>query len=151
MKIRNGFVSNSSSSSFIALGFSIKENSSLYKDILLTLGVDEIEFDNKVSEYIKRYNDNEDTAIRDVFYEEYDNLLDKEDIMILSGSEGGVGEDDEVIALMLAEANESSGGCFSSGEVVLNDDDSDYRKIKEIKDKICPDAKIRILYGTRNC
>jgi hypothetical protein len=147
MKIRQGFVSNSSSSSFVALGFSFDDkDSGIYRKMAISLGAEE-EFNKEMeeyaaSEYYKEENIPE--AERETFCWE----IDKKGIRVLTGSQDGVGEDDSVVALMLAETD---GSYFDSGEIVCDESDSDYLRIKELKDKVSPEAKIRIIYGTRSC
>ena len=73
MKIRNGFVSNSSSSSFILKGFVIPRESINYEEIMKKFDFD---YQPIVDEYVEKYsyNDRQD-AIRDVYWDKFDNIL----------------------------------------------------------------------------
>ncbi len=151
MKIRNGFVSNSSSSSFVALGFSIGESSLPFRDLVIALGASEKEVDETIKEH---HNDDEsmdEHSIKDALWDILYNFGKKEHFRILAGDEDGVDKDDQVIALMLAETDSYGEFYFSQGEVFLDDSDCDYHKIKEIRDRVAINAPIRVLYGTRCC
>jgi len=151
MKIRNGFVSNSSSSSFIALAFDVKNVESPFEKIADMLG-EKKDFDKKVQEYLSRdyySEDDMDEIHREVYWE-----LDIErskGVRLLQGSEDGVGKDEKVLAIMVAETDSYGGGDFSDGEIVLDDSNSDYIMAKELRDVINPEASIKIKYGTRCC
>jgi len=152
MKIRSGFVSNSSSSSFIALGFSIEANPESYKDLLVAAGttteeIDKILKENK--EYCEKhgYRQDEYEALHELVYD----LGRDQGVHLLRGGEDGVREDDNVIALMLAETDDYNGGCFDRGEIICDESNEDYRKVSKLKDNLKIDAPIRILYGTRCC
>jgi hypothetical protein len=156
MKIRQGFVSNSSSSSFIALGFSIEGESKPYRDILVALGQTEEALDAIIQKEKTRYTDEdwsyeEDELIREALHDEIYNLGKEEHIRILYGSEDGVPEDDRIVALILMETDSYDGGYFSQGEVIMDERDEDYSKIAELRDKVSPDEEIRVIYGTRCC
>ncbi len=152
MKIRNGFVSNSSSSSFIALGFSIKDSHLPFRDLVIALGHPEKEVDNLIEECRRDGEEEMDEhMVKDALWDVLYNFGKEAHIRILAGGEDGVGEDDEVITLILAETDSYDGGYFGQGEITLNDSDADYSKIKKIRDRISPDAEIRVLYGTRCC
>jgi len=151
MKIRQGFVSNSSSSSFIALAFSVENEKSPFEKLATFFGKKE-DFNKEVEkEMSKEYNKEEDRDCveQDVFCWSL-GLEEKHDIRVLSGSEDGVGEDDRVVALMLAETDLDSGD-FGEGEVSFNEDDENFKKVTKMRDAVNTAAEIRVIYGTRCC
>ena len=158
MKIRQGFVSNSSSSSFVALGFSIDQEEKPYKDILIATGSTEEDIDAIIQKEKDRYAKNdwnweedEQSHIQDILWDKVYEMGREDNIRILYGSEDGVDSDDKVIALMLMETDDYDGGCMGQGELVCDESDEHYRRISELRDEIAPDASIRILFGTRCC
>lgn len=151
MKIRQGFVSNSSSSSFVALGFSIGKSSLSFRDLVIALGSTAEEVDELIERDKEDGKEMDEHQIKDALWDLLYNFGKKEHFRLLAGSEDGVDDDDEVVALMLAETDSYGDFYFSQGEVVLNDSDCDFTKIKGIRDKVAPEAEIRILYGTRCC
>lgn len=156
MKIRQGFVSNSSSSSFIALGFSIEDNSKPYKEILIALGKTKEELDAIIQKEKERYEKHEwsydeDEIIREALDDKIYHMGRENHIRLLKGSEDGVKEDDSVVALILAETDSDGCESFPGGEVICDDSDADYAKIRDLRDAVSPESPIRVLYGTRCC
>ena len=152
MKIRSGFVSNSSSSSFIALSFSIKDVEEKYKKFLLAVEwMTEEELAEAIKKEQEKYSLDYENALREVFGEHGFDIGKKEFIRLLEGSEDGVGKDNEVVAMMLAETDSYDGGYFDEGEISLNESCEEFCRIKELRDKINPNADIKVIYGTRCC
>lgn len=150
MKIRTGFVSNSSSSSFIALAFTISSGFSTYRDLAIICGASEEEFDKKVAASMQKYDMKKDDAIREVCWCDYDDMLNEKGITILNGFDDGLKDKNgQAVALILAETSEYNGGRFDSGEVMMDKSDDKYASICELRDKINPSESIRIIYGTR--
>jgi len=151
MKIRNGFVSNSSSSSFIALGFSIEAEEKPYKEILIALGSSEEEIDKLIKEEKEKYDWDEEFMVREALDSKIYDLGEEKGIRILYGSEDGVKEDDKVIAAIIEETDSDGSYYFPPGEIMLNDSNQYYRKIMELHNALSSKSPIRILYGTRSC
>ena len=114
MKIRQGFVSNSSSSSFVALGFSINQEDKPCREILIATGSTVEEIDAIIQKEKDRYaeggwdwDDEENT--REALWDKMYDMGKEENVRILYGSEDGVDEDDKVIALMLMETDDYDG------------------------------------------
>jgi len=149
MKIRQGFVSNSSSSSFVALGFRIKDGKEPYRELAVALGKEE-EFNASIKKNTEDYNYDIEDAEREAFC--YDIGIQEEfGVMILAGSEDGVG-DKTVIAYMVAETDSYSGGDFDGdGEIALDDGNVGYSTLQTLQEAVGGDEEIKIYYGTRCC
>lgn len=152
MKIRNGFVSNSSSSSFLAIGFSVKDVESVGKLFLLEVGeMTTEEYSSKVAEQQEKYNFEYKDACNEIFWDSCYSIAKEKGVRFLNGNEDGVDRDDKVIAVILTETD-SDGGCFyESGEISFDEDNEYFVKAKNLRDKINPDANIKVIYGTRCC
>ena len=152
MKIRSGFVSNSSSSSFIAIGFSVKDIASIKKLFLLEVGeITEEEYASKVEEQQEKYNFDYEDARNEIFWDSRYQIAKDKGIRFLNGSEDGVNSGDKVIAVILTETD-SDGGCFyHCGEIAFDEDNEHFVKAKKLRDKINPGATIKVLYGSRCC
>ena len=151
MKIRNGFVSNSSSSSFIAIGFSVKEVETAEKLFLLEAGgMTEEEYFAEIKKQ-EEYNFSYEDACNEVFWDKRWGIGRDKGIRFLCGSEDGVDKDDKVVAVIITETD-SDGGCFyECGEISFDEDNEDFVKAKKIRDKMNPGATIKVLYGSRCC
>lgn len=104
-------------------------------------------FDIEVRQYMEKYKADKEEALHEVFYKDG---FSGSELRNLRGGEDGVGENDNVIAFMVAETNE--GGYFEDcGEIVYDDSGWHYKRISEIRNKIAPDEKIRIFYGVQYC
>lgn len=132
MKIRNGFVSNSSSSSFVLRGFVIDEKDFDYKKMgrLITSGYDEM-----WEEYVEEYG--EDAEEYDFFLESIDNS----DIHVGFGTEGGAPSEDKVIVgeLFATDTDE----CFSYEEIDLVMSE----QLQEIKDAFDIKDDLKVIIG----
>ena len=162
MKIRLGFVSNSSSSSFVAIGFSLpeKENKNIYLNFLMKVtNLSQQEIKDKISkmyrdEKYKEIQDNSEEMFklaRELFYEEfyaeYNNLEEYNEIKILDDTEVGA----------------PRGQIFLGFDIMESKDEGDIQEriaplskytslLNQIKDKLgINDSEIKILTGTRMC
>ena len=152
MKIRNGFVSNSSSSSFIAIGFSVKDVESSEKLFLLeAAGMTTEEYDAAVADQQEKYNFDLKDACNEVFWDKLSEIGQDKGIRFLRGSEDGVDRGDKVIAVIITETDSGGGYFYQSGEISFDEDNEYFIKAKQIRDKMNPDATIKVIYGTRCC
>lgn len=136
-KYRLGFVSNSSSSSFVVKGYLLpKDNFDYHK---MTEIMDKFEFD---------YGDNlEEDNIKDIFYNYFlDELRDKELFMSYYTEDGSPDDDTIIIGKLLAETD-SEDMYFNT--MVLDLEDTP--ELKQIKEKMNIDTPIKIIVGTRYC
>ena len=149
MKFRLGFVSNSSSSSFVAMGFKIKDGEEPYRELAIALGEEE-EFNKAVKKNQEDYNYDLRDAEREAFSWEI-GIEEKYGIRILAGSEDGVGNR-TVVAYMIAETDSYSGGDFDGdGSIELDDTNPAYTTLLKLQEAVGGDEKIKIFYGTRCC
>ena len=148
MKIRTGFVSNSSSSSFIAVGFSIKGVSK--KDLIEKI------FDQDAEKLFEESGEkNKEYFFNDLFYDlfyENDYKLDEYDIEIANGTEGGLTDNDDVVIMQLlspkSSMEELSDGSFGAEDILSLRNGF----LKDLMKKFDVDeAKAKIYYGTRLC
>lgn len=137
MKFRLGFVSNSSSSSFVVKGFLLpKEDFNHNKMIEI---MDKFEFD---------YGDNlEEDNIKDIFYNYFlDELRDKKMFMSYYEEDGSPDDDTIIIGELLADIDSSEGYIPTT---VIDTEPSP--KLDSIKEKMGIDSPIKIIVGTRCC
>ena len=168
MKIRNGFVSNSSTSSFVAIGFNLagkgKPKPKL-SDVIKKIGYsfeNEIKnFEKEIREKINNGNtywteeklrkeisdahENPDEFMRNYFY---DTILDKLKLDILDNNEQGVSNDDFVIAYILAETEDDT---YSLDEraITLNSFQKEFSEVENLRKKISPESELTLYTGTR--
>jgi len=127
MKIRNGFVSNSSSSSFVAVGFDISKLDR--KKVLEAMD-------------ITIRDPKDDDMIREDIHEgAYDIGLH-----ILQGEEDGVEKDAIVLCDFIADGDE-----YETTKTPLASVEKNFSILKEIKDKIDPEAELFMYSGIRMC
>lgn len=137
MKIRTGFVSNSSSSSFIVKGFLLSKEDFNYKKMIEIM--DKFEFN---------YGDDlEEDNIKDIFYNYFiQELRDKKMFMSYYAEDGSPDDNTIIIGELLAEIDYEEGYLETS---VLDLETSP--KLDEIKEKMEIDSPIKIIIGTRCC
>jgi hypothetical protein len=135
MKIRNGFVSNSSSSSFICVGINLnKFSDDQKKEFLKEHDVD-----------ISNIND-EDDDLNDLFSELCWDIRRETGFCILSGIDDGIEEDGMVFGKMIAEGDDIDN--LPSESFSLND----LNNIgNEVKKEFNIDGEVKLFVGTRAC
>lgn len=131
MKIRQGFVSNSSGSSFVCYGYETKEKD-LSKDILIKLCEAFIDDKDVLNEATEKLNE-EELELYEIF--EY---LEKGDLFVLyCGEEGRY-------YFGLGESCSSEEGGLGISSISLNGNKKLFNKLK----KIFPTKKLGLYYGT---
>ncbi len=140
MKFRNGFVSNSSTSSFVLVGFELsngvgEEGSEKMKKLLIDL----YNVEPSTLEGI------EDYELADDFYTK--SRSGENGITILSGSDMGVG-DSTVIGVMLGETDSYDTFYLPDYVVSFSKIEEDLKEIRKI---VGEDSEIRIYCGSKMC
>lgn len=137
MKLRLGFVSNSSSSSFVVKGFLLPKDNFDYNKMIEIM--DKFEFDYG--------EDLEEDNIKDIFYNYFlDKLRDKKMFMSYYEEDGSPDDDTIIIGELLADIDSSEGYIPTT---VIDTEPSP--KLDSIKEKMCIDSPIKIIVGTRCC
>lgn len=137
MKIRSGFVSNSSSSSFVVKGYLLPKDSFDYNKMIEIM--DKFEFDYG--------EDLDEDTIKDIFYWEFTDMLSSKNIYIGTNTEDGCPDDDTLmIGELLAEVDDE-GGYFDTMVLDLENSPS----LEDLKEKLDINAPIKIIVGTRCC
>lgn len=137
MKIRSGFVSNSSSSSFVVKGYLLPKDNFDYNKMIEIM--DKFEFDYG--------EDLDEDTIKDIFYWEFTDMLSSKDIYIGTNTEDGCPDDDTLmIGELLAEVDDE-GGYFDTMVLDLENSPS----LEDLKEKLDINAPIKIIVGTRCC
>lgn len=139
MKIRSGFVSNSSSSSFIVKGFMLDSKKYTYTEIMKRFGY-------LTEEIIKKATENGKYTWEDVEYETFWDFRDEnEDIKVLEGYEDDIDDGYIFIGEKLFDSDESY-----LPKMTLKAIDSDITK--KIREKLdLQDEELVIACGTRAC
>lgn len=139
MKIRSGFVSNSSSSSFIVKGFMLDSKKYTYTEIMKRFGY-------LTEELIKKATENGKYTWEDVEYETFWDFRDEnEDIKVLEGYEDDIDDGYIFIGEKLFDSDESY-----LPKMTLKAIDSDITK--KIREKLdLQDEELVIACGTRAC
>ena len=137
MKIRAGFVSNSSSSSFVVKGYLLPKDNFDYNKMIEIMNKFEFDYGEDLDE----------DTIKDIFYWEFTDMLSSKNIYISTSTEGGCPDDDTLmIGELLAEADDE-GGYFDT--MVLDSENSPL--LEDLKEKLDINAPIKIIVGTRYC
>ena len=137
MKIRTGFVSNSSSSSFVVKGYLLPKDNFDYNKMIEIMNKFEFDYGEDLDE----------DTIKDIFYWEFADMLSSEKIYIGTNTENGCPDNDTLmIGELLAEADDE-GGYFDT--MVLDSENSPL--LEDLKEKLDINAPIKIIVGTRYC
>lgn len=137
MKIRSGFVSNSSSSSFVVKGYLLPKDNFDYNKMIEIMNKFEFDYGEDLDE----------DTIKDIFYWEFADMLSSEKIYIGTNTENGCPDNDTLmIGELLAEADDE-GGYFDT--MVLDSENSPL--LEDLKEKLDINAPIKIIVGTRYC
>ena len=137
MKIRTGFVSNSSSSSFVVKGYLLPKDDFDYNKMIEIMNKFEFDYGEDLDE----------DTIKDIFYWEFADMLSSEKIYIGTNTEDGCPDNDTLmIGELLAEADDE-GGYFDT--MVLDSENSPL--LEDLKEKLDINAPIKIIVGTRYC
>lgn len=137
MKIRSGFVSNSSSSSFVVKGYLLPKDNFDYNKMIEIMNKFEFDYGEDLDE----------DTIKDIFYWEFTDMLSSEKIYIGTNTEDGCPDNDTLmIGELLAEVDDE-GGYFDT--MVLDSENSPL--LEDLKEKLDINAPIKIIVGTRCC
>ena len=93
MKVRVGFVSNSSTSSFVAVGFNLKDTGMEDKEIFEVLGCD---FKEKYENFDRKDSYTYEEFVNDYFWE----MIEETGFQYLNNSEDGVEDGDKIIDIV---------------------------------------------------
>lgn len=137
MKIRAGFVSNSSSSSFVVKGYLLPKDNFDYNKMIEIMNKFEFDYGEDLDE----------DTIKDIFYWDFADMLSSGKIYIGTNTEDGCPDNDTLmIGELLAEADDE-GGYFDT--MVLDLENSPL--LEDLKEKLDINAPIKIIVGTRCC
>jgi len=138
MKIRKGFVSNSSSCSFVVAGYEVKKDDNILFDMVSKM------YPKETEEYIKKYPDWSKYEIATSIIDMYGN------IEVLNDIEVGYNSDTHmVIGISLAEGDDCN--MFDNNEYSFNDIAKLIKDIGESLKKCGVDRKKVIVTGVRMC
>ena len=138
MKIRSGFVSNSSSSSFIILGFSTADMDLSRREILDKIAGKE-KVDEEISKRVEEWKFTEEEALDDAFYDLTYIIQNCKELPITFL------EDREVIGLKIAEGHDD-GELLQNGSLSLMDMIVKAEQIRDLLN-IDNDIEWKIFYG----
>ena len=137
MKIRSGFVSNSSSSSFVVKGYLLPKDNFDYNKMIEIMNKFEFDYGEDLDE----------DTIKDIFYWEFTDMLSSKNIYIGTNTEDGCPDDDTLmIGELLAEVDDED-GYFDTMVLDLENSPS----LEDLKEKLDINAPIKIIVGTRCC
>ena len=147
MKIRTGFVSNSSSSSFVLRGFLIDKDKYTQESLLQLMNI--IPDEDKIQETFERYNyDTREDVIEDMFYDKIYNYFDDMGLFFGLNSEDGCPDEDVyMIGEMLYDSyyNDICDTQIIDGKI-------SNAKLQVIQDKLgLEDSDVKIICGERCC
>jgi len=138
MKIRNGFVSNSSSSSFVVIGFTVDRDKYTLLDIAKVLNPDD--FSEITPELIE-----EDVALKNLLY---DFASGSDSFVIRDNEEDGAPSGKILIGVEIACIDDN--GEIDTIEVDL-ETDADVSLIKNIMSQLEIETSLKVLTGNRVC
>lgn len=146
-KIRQGFVSNSSSSSFILRGFLVDKNKYTQESLLQLMNI--MPDEDKIQETFERYNYNtREDVIEDIFYDKMFNYFDDIDLFFGASSEDGCPDKDVyMIGEMLYDSYYDD-----TCDTQIIDGKLSNAKLQAIQDKLgLEDSDVKIICGERCC
>ena len=164
MKIRTGFVSNSSSSSFVVVGFNINDDSFNIDKAFEALDID---FEKEYESYLQKKKEDADNPdkswVTQEDFEKIKTVIGKEKVKkealveiiteefnfdVLQGSEDGVGDDDIIFCKFIADIQDD----YTEQTITpLSKIEDKFKSLKEIKEKIAPELELNIYSGIRMC
>lgn len=137
MKIRNGFVSNSSSSSFVVKGYLLPKDNFDYNKMIEIMNKFEFDYGEDLDE----------DTIKDIFYWEFTDMLSSKNIYIGTNTEDGCPDNNTLMVGELLAEVDDEGGYFDT--MVLDLENSP--ALEDLKEKLDINAPIKIIVGTRCC
>lgn len=146
-KFRQGFVSNSSSSSFVLRGFLVDKNKYTQESLLQLMNI--MPDEDKIQETFERYNyDTREDVIEDMFYDKMFNYFDDMNLFFGANSEDGCPDEDVyMIGEMLYDSyyNDTCDTQIIDGKI-------SNVKLQAIQDKLgLEDSDVKIVCGERCC
>ena len=178
MKIRTGFVSNSSSSSFVAVGFNLAKDGKTpdFFSILELFGYhfeDELKrFEDDYRKNIEKYKEAEPNSWGRSYYTEeklqneiaeykaepnklmsdafYERIRDEFDFVVMTNTEDGAPTDDDfIICEYLSDF--TSEDYMESNTVPFSQIEKRFEALEELRKRIAPDKEMTLYTGTRMC
>jgi len=148
MKIRTGFVSNSSSSSFVMVGFE-KEAEDKKEIIKLLFNFSEDDFIKEIEKYSYYSKDDKDDKddVKEFCYQFLYEKRDECDFNYLIGQDDGAPKGKMVIGKFLCKLNQDDSYLGKSTTSILDITE----EIKEIQKKFNENSDIKIYIGAINC
>ena len=137
MKIRSGFVSNSSSSSFVVKGYLLPKDNFDYNKMIEIMNKFEFDYGEDLDE----------DTIKDIFYWEFTNMLSSKNIYICTNTEDGCPDNNTLMVGELLAEVDDEGGYFDTMVLDLENSPS----LEDLKEKLNINAPIKIIVGTRCC
>ena len=137
MKIRSGFVSNSSSSSFVVKGYLLPKDNFDYNKMIEIMNKFEFDYGEDLDE----------DTIKDIFYWEFTDMLSSKNIYIGTNTEDGCPDNNTLMVGELLAEVDDEGGYFDTMVLDLENSPS----LEDLKEKLDINAPIKIIVGTRCC